>query len=64
MYICLCHPFSDKKISSFLKGKGEGQRSSVSEVYGACSDGQQPNCCQCLETIKTIVKDHNKTAAV
>jgi len=59
MFVCLCHPFSDKTVKKHLESKG--CRSTVSETYSACSDGETPNCCQCLETLKDIVKDHNKT---
>lgn len=61
MMLCLCHPFSDKKAAAHMRDKGV--RCSVSEVYSACSDGQKPNCCQCLETLKDMVKSHNKTVA-
>ena len=59
MYICLCHPFSDKKVSKFLKEK-TGEKTKVSEVYGSCSGGEKPDCCSCMQTLKEIVKDHNK----
>jgi bacterioferritin-associated ferredoxin len=61
MYVCLCHPFSDKKVKKHLDEKGS--RANVSETYRACSGGENPNCCQCLETLKDIVKTHNKTVA-
>jgi bacterioferritin-associated ferredoxin len=59
MMICLCHPFSDKKVKEHLDRKGAS--CSVSEVYGACSGGEKPNCCSCLETLKDMVKAHNST---
>lgn len=59
MIVCLCHPFSDKKASKHMQEKGA--KCSVSEVYSACSDGNKPNCCSCLETLKDMVKSHNKT---
>ena len=58
MLVCLCHPFSDKKVKAHLNNK-DGC-TSVSETYSVCSGGEKPNCCQCLETLKDIVKDHNK----
>lgn len=61
MFVCLCHPFSDKKVKAHLDENG---RSTVSKTYSACTGGEKPNCCQCLETLKDIVKDHNKTATV
>lgn len=61
MFVCLCNPFSDKKVKAHLESQGS---STVSKTYSACSGGESPNCCQCLETLKDIVKDHNKTAAV
>jgi len=59
MFICLCHPFSDKKVKEHLEQSGGKCR--VGDVYKACSDGENPNCCQCLETLKDIVKTHNKS---
>ncbi len=59
MFVCLCHPFSDKTVKKHLEEGGT--RSSVSKTYSACSGGEKPNCCQCLETLKDIVKTHNKT---
>jgi bacterioferritin-associated ferredoxin len=57
MILCLCHPFSDKKAKQHMSDKGA--RCSVSEVYSTCSGGNKPNCCQCLETLKDMVKSHN-----
>jgi len=61
MFVCLCHPFSDKTVKQHLDSKGKNCKSSVSETYSVCSGGEKPNCCQCLETLKDIVKTHNKT---
>lgn len=58
MYICLCHPFSDKKVSEFLQGKA-GEKARVSEVYQTCSGGEKPECCSCMQTLKEMVKSHN-----
>lgn len=58
MYVCLCHPFSDKKVKKHLDANGT---STVAKTYSACSGGENPNCCQCLETLKDIVQTHNKT---
>jgi len=60
MFVCLCHPFSDKKVKEHLDTHG---RSTVAKTYSACSGGENPNCCQCLETLKDIVKTHNANAA-
>ena len=59
MYMCLCNPFSDKKVEEHLT-KTDG-RTTVSEVYKACSGGSKPNCCSCLETLKDMVKIHNSS---
>lgn len=61
MYICMCNPFSDKAVREHLAAKDGKAR--VSEVYGACSDGEKPNCCRCLQTLKEIVTAHNASAA-
>lgn len=59
MIVCLCHPFNDKKVRDHLQSRGCSAR--VAEVYGACADGNKPQCCSCLETLKDMVKAHNKT---
>lgn len=59
MFICLCNPFSDKKAKAHLE-KQEPGTASVSKTYHACSGGEKPNCCQCLESLKELVKTHNK----
>jgi bacterioferritin-associated ferredoxin len=57
MMVCLCHPFSDKKVREHLGAKSCA--STVSETYGVCSGGNKPQCCTCLETLKDMVKTHN-----
>lgn len=61
MYICLCHPFSDKKVKEHLSAT-QG-KATVSNVYGACSDGNKPECCSCLQSLKDMVKSHNRNLA-
>lgn len=61
MYICLCHPFSDKKVREHLSTT-QG-KATVSNVYGACSNGEKPECCSCLQSLKDMVKTHNRTLA-
>ena len=60
MMLCLCHPFSDKKVKSMLESSGG--KAKVSSVYKECSGGNTPQCCSCLETLKDMVKSHNNTA--
>ncbi len=55
MYICLCNPFSDKDVKKVLASEKDA---SVSQVYMACSDGEKPQCCSCLQTLKDILSDH------
>lgn len=59
MMVCLCHPFSDKKVKDHLENGG---CSKMSSVYSTCSGGEKPNCCTCLETLKDMVKTHNRKA--
>lgn len=59
MFVCLCHPFSDKKVKAHLSENGG--RATVSSTYKSCSGGNNPNCCQCLDTLKDMVKTHNGT---
>ena len=61
MMVCLCHPFNDKKVREHLSCKSGN--STVSETYGACSGGNKPQCCTCLETLKEMVKAHNRSMA-
>jgi bacterioferritin-associated ferredoxin len=59
MIVCLCNPFSDKTVQKYLENTPTQTR--VSAVYGACSDGGKPQCCSCLETLKDMVKTHNRS---
>ena len=61
MFICLCNPFSDKTVKKHLEGK-KGTKASVAETYTTCSGGEKPNCCQCLQTLKEIVREHNTSS--
>jgi len=62
MYICLCNPFTDKDVHSFLKDCNG--KASVSEVYKCCSGGENPNCCACIQNLKDIVRTHNTNVTV
>ena len=57
MILCVCRAFSDKKVKAHLEESGD--RCRVAEVYSACSGGEKPECCQCLESLKDMVKAHN-----
>ncbi len=59
MYICLCNPFSDKKVKDHLSC--QSGKTTVSAVYGACSNGEKPECCACMQALKDLVKTHNRT---
>jgi bacterioferritin-associated ferredoxin len=61
MMVCLCHPFSDKKVREHLEKQGGSAR--VSTVYTACSDGEKPSCCTCLATLKDMVQTHKAGGA-
>lgn len=58
MMVCLCHPFSDKKVKEHLSAQSKG--CTVARTYKACSGGEKPQCCTCLETVKEMVKAHNR----
>jgi len=62
MYICLCNPFTDRDVSKFLESRFS--KTSVSEVYDACSGGASPNCCSCIEGLKDMVRQHNSQVTV
>lgn len=63
MYICMCNPFTDKDVQRQLLERGE-RKCKVSEIYHACTDGEQPNCRCCLEGLKEIVSEHNQKAII
>ena len=39
-------------------------KAGVAETYKACSGGESPNCCTCMETLRSMVRDHNHAIAV
>ena len=62
MYICSCNAFNDKAAKEYLS-QAEG-RVTVSEVYKACSEGEDPSkTCKnpCLQELKDMVKAHNES---
>lgn len=61
MYICMCNPFSDKKVREHLNSTNGTAR--VADVYSCCSNGEKPRCCSCIQTLKDIVQNHNNTVA-
>ena len=61
MLVCLCHPFSDKKVKEHLGQKPKG--CTVAKTYQSCSGGNKPQCCTCLKTLKEMVKAHNRTVS-
>ena len=58
MYICMCNPFSDRQVKQYLDEKDD--KATVGEVYKVCSDGEAPQCCSCIDTLKDIVLEHNR----
>ena len=60
MYICLCNPFSDRDVQDYLKENPDCP-ATAGKVYRACSGGQSPQCCTCLQTLKDMLSEH-KTA--
>ena len=58
MYVCMCNPFSDRDVKAHLDEQG-CSRTTVSSTYRACSGGESPECCSCIDTLKTMVIDHN-----
>jgi len=61
MYICLCNPFSDKDVAAYLADNGAD--ASVSKVYKACTDGESPQCCSCIQTLKDMLSDNTEIKA-
>lgn len=56
MYICLCHPFTDKDVKGVLK---DGTvRRSAAQVYKACTGGEKPCCGSCMCLLKDMVANH------
>jgi bacterioferritin-associated ferredoxin len=62
MYICLCNPFSDRDVKDYLKENPEGC-ATVGKVYRACSSGESPRCCSCIQTLKDLLSDHSAAKA-
>jgi bacterioferritin-associated ferredoxin len=58
MIVCLCNPFSDKKVRQHLE-RNPDVCCRVSDVYTACTEGQKPQCHSCIPTLKDIVRSHN-----
>ncbi len=61
MYICLCNPFTDKDVQEHL---GDTGKTTVKEVYAACSGGESMNCCSCACEMKAIVDTHNNALTI
>ena len=61
MYICLCNPFSDRDVKRHLE-ENNGV-STVSKTYTACSGGEKPQCCSCLQTLKSMLSDQKELEA-
>ncbi len=62
MYVCLCNPFTDNDVNRHLSttvGK-----TSVKEVYAACSGGEKMNCGNCACDLKQMVDGHNNTKTI
>ena len=59
MYICLCNPFSDRDVKAFFQ-KNKGEKPTVGNVYKACSEGEKPQCCNCIETLKEVISECNQ----
>lgn len=59
MYVCICNAFTDSTIKKVLD-ENQGKTMPMGEVYKKCSDGEKPQCCKCLETVKEIVSSHYK----
>ena len=62
MYMCSCNPFTDGDVKEFLDEK-DG-KTSMCEVYTACSGGEKPQCCTCLPRLKEVVRGHNANVTV
>lgn len=57
MYICLCNPFSDRDVQDYL-AKNKDVPAKVGHVYTACTSGEKPQCCSCLQTLKDVLAEH------
>jgi bacterioferritin-associated ferredoxin len=59
VYICICNAIRERDVRKVLEQDNTGA-STVSGVYHACSGGEKPQCCSCIQTLKDIVTDHKK----
>ena len=57
MYVCICNAFTDGAIKKLLNERDQ-ERLKPGEVYKACSGGENPRCCKCLQTVKDMVSAH------
>ncbi len=62
MYICLCNPFNDRDVQEYLKDNPD--KATVGKVYRACSGGESPRCCSCLQTLKDMLAKPAATGPV
>lgn len=62
MYICLCNAIKERDVRKVLEQDTDG-KATVSGVYHTCSEGEKPQCCSCIQTLKDIVGDHKGRCA-
>lgn len=62
MYVCICNPFTDKDVTKHLES--HGQKTTVSRVYSACTEGEKMNCGNCACDLKTMVAHHNNALTI
>jgi len=62
MYICICNPFTDKDVTNHLGTSNT--KTSVKQVYAACSGGEKMNCGTCACDLKSMVDQHNNALTI
>ena len=63
MYVCNCHPFSDKDVKAYCADQGAGKAIRLIDVYRACSGVSNPKCGSCVDMLKEMVAAHNDSVA-
>ena len=62
MYICMCHPFTEKDVQCDLAGCGscpDPLDSEVLAVYERCA-GCYPQCGKCLDMLRDVIESYCK----
>src|SRR5688500_940283 len=60
--ICICNPFSDKNVQTYLSSQSD--KSTISQAYRHCTGENKPCCGNCLQELRGMVRDHTAAMTV